>query len=72
MAGMCAAFVMEFGGECKGTREQCAMDIRQRGQGLIEYALVILLIAIVLIFLLTFIGARLNNTFSQVGSGLGP
>ena len=42
------------------------------GQGLVEYALVLLLIAIVLIFMLTFIGAKLNNTFSQIGSGLGP
>jgi pilus assembly protein Flp/PilA len=41
------------------------------GQGLVEYALVLLLIAIVLIFLLTFIGAKLQNTFSRVGSGLG-
>jgi pilus assembly protein Flp/PilA len=42
------------------------------GQGLVEYALVLMLIAIVVIFLLTFIGAKLNETFSQVGSGFGP
>jgi pilus assembly protein Flp/PilA len=44
---------------------------RQRGQGLVEYALVLLLIAIVLIFMLTFIGAKLNDSFSNIASGLG-
>lgn len=43
----------------------------ERGQGLVEYALVLLLIAIVLIFMLTFIGAKLNTAFSNIGSGLG-
>jgi len=42
------------------------------GQGLVEYALVLLLIAIVLIFMLTFIGAKLNTAFSSIGSGFGP
>jgi pilus assembly protein Flp/PilA len=44
----------------------------ERGQGLVEYALVLLLIAIVLIFMLTFIGTKINSTFSKIGSGLGP
>lgn len=44
---------------------------RQRGQGLVEYALVLVLIAIVIIFMLTFIGAKLNDSFSNMASGLG-
>lgn len=42
-----------------------------KGQGLVEYALVLVLIAIVVIFLLTFIGMEARHTFSQIGSGLG-
>jgi pilus assembly protein Flp/PilA len=45
---------------------------KRRGQGLVEYALVLLLIAIVLIFMLTFIGAKLTSSFSHIASGLGP
>lgn len=41
-----------------------------RGQGLIEYALVLILIAIVVIFVLTFIGSKVSENFSQIGSGL--
>jgi pilus assembly protein Flp/PilA len=41
------------------------------GQGLVEYALVLLLVAVVVILLLTFIGNSLNDVFSRVGSGFG-
>jgi pilus assembly protein Flp/PilA len=44
---------------------------RRRGQGLVEYALILVLIAIVVILILTFLGQQVNNTFSKIGSGLG-
>jgi pilus assembly protein Flp/PilA len=53
-------------------QDQDLQQNSERGQGLVEYALVLLLIAIVLIFMLTFIGAKLNSTFSKIGSGFGP
>lgn len=42
--------------------------LARRGQGLVEYALVIMLIAIVVILVVSFVGNKLGETFSQVGS----
>jgi len=44
---------------------------KKRGQGLVEYALILVLIAIVVILILTFLGQQVNSTFSKIGSGLG-
>jgi pilus assembly protein Flp/PilA len=43
---------------------------REEGQGLVEYALILVLIAIVVIVLLTTLGTRVRSTFSQIASGL--
>lgn len=48
-----------------------ALRCDQEGQGMVEYALVLMLIAIVVIVVLTTIGKRVNNIFSNVSSGLG-
>lgn len=42
-----------------------------RGQGLIEYALVLTLVAIVVVAVLTLLGPTIANVFSQVSAGLG-
>jgi pilus assembly protein Flp/PilA len=39
---------------------------KERGQGMVEYALLILLIAMVVIFALTILGTQLSTTFSQI------
>jgi len=44
----------------------------KKGQGLVEYALILVLIAIVVIVILTFLGAQVNNTFSRIGSAVNP
>ena len=46
-------------------------QLKKRGQGLVEYALILVLIAIVVILILTFLGGKVNDTFSRIGSGLG-
>src|SRR6478736_4783107 len=46
-------------------------QLKKRGQGLVEYALILVLIAIVVILILTFLGGKVNDTFSKIGSGLG-
>lgn len=46
-------------------------QLRKRGQGLVEYALILVLIAIVVIVILTFLGQRVNSTFSTIGSAMG-
>lgn len=45
-------------------------QMKKKGQGLVEYALILVLIAIVVIVILTFLGSRVSSTFSQIGSGL--
>ena len=44
---------------------------KEEGQGLVEYALILVLIAIVVIGILTLLGNRVSTVFSQIGSGLG-
>jgi pilus assembly protein Flp/PilA len=43
---------------------------REEGQGLVEYALILVLIAIVVIGILTLLGGRVSTVFSQINSGL--
>jgi pilus assembly protein Flp/PilA len=38
---------------------------------MVEYALILVLIAIVVIVILTVVGGQVNNVFSNVSSGLG-
>lgn len=42
----------------------------EEGQGLVEYALIILLVAIAVIGLLTALGTNVGNTFSTISSSL--
>jgi pilus assembly protein Flp/PilA len=39
---------------------------RPRGQGLVEYALILVLVAIVVIAILTLLGPAIGNIFSQI------
>lgn len=43
---------------------------REAGQGLVEYALILVLIAIVVIGILTVLGGQVSGVFSQISSGL--
>ncbi|MDP9312063.1 MAG: Flp family type IVb pilin [Chloroflexota bacterium] len=43
---------------------------REEGQGLVEYALILVLIAIVVIGILSILGQRVSTVFSQINSGL--
>ena len=38
----------------------------ENGQGLVEYALILVLVAIVVIVVLTILGPQIGNVFSQV------
>ena len=42
----------------------------EEGQGLVEYALILVLIAIVVIGILTVLGSKVSTVFSNVNSGL--
>jgi pilus assembly protein Flp/PilA len=43
---------------------------KEDGQGLVEYALILVLIAIVVIGILTLLGGKVSEVFSSVNSGL--
>ncbi|MBI4789167.1 MAG: pilus assembly protein [Chloroflexi bacterium] len=43
----------------------------ERGQGLVEYGLVIILVAIVIVAILAVLGPQISNLYSRVTSGIG-
>jgi pilus assembly protein Flp/PilA len=40
--------------------------LQQKGQGLVEYALILVLVAIVIIIILAVLGPAIGNVFSQI------
>ena len=47
-----------------------ALTADEDGQGMVEYALILVLIAIVVIVILQVVGKQVNNVFSNVSNGL--
>ena len=45
---------------------------KEAGQGLVEYALILVLIAIVVIGILSLLGGKVSQVFSTINSGLNP
>lgn len=43
---------------------------REEGQGLVEYALILVLVAIVVIAILTLLGPQIGNVFSAINNAL--
>jgi pilus assembly protein Flp/PilA len=43
---------------------------KEKGQGMVEYALIIVLVAVVLIIVLALVGSQISNVFSRIVSGL--
>ena len=43
---------------------------KEKGQGLVEYAIILALIAIVVIAVMTTLGKKVNNTFNNIGASL--
>jgi pilus assembly protein Flp/PilA len=44
---------------------------KEKGQGLIEYALILVLIAVVVIVVLTALGPKIGGIFSSISTSLG-
>ena len=44
---------------------------KEEGQGLVEYALILVLIAIVVIGILSLLGGKVSQVFSSINSGMG-
>ena len=49
---------------------QAWLWLREKGQGLVEYALILVLIAIVVIAILTVLGAQVSSVFSRISTAL--
>jgi pilus assembly protein Flp/PilA len=43
---------------------------REEGQGLVEYALILVLVAIIVIVVLALLGTRVSLVFSQIASAM--
>jgi pilus assembly protein Flp/PilA len=43
---------------------------KEKGQGLVEYALILVLVAVVVIAVLTILGPIIGNVFTEIISGL--
>jgi len=43
---------------------------QEEGQGLVEYALILVLVAIIVIAILMVLGPQIGNVFSRITSGL--
>jgi len=50
---------------------QAWLWLRERGQALVEYALILVLIAVVVIVVLSLLGTQVSTVFSQIASALG-
>jgi len=50
---------------------QAWLWLREKGQGLVEYALILVLIAVVVIAVLTLLGTQVSTVFSSIASALG-
>ncbi len=46
------------------------LAFQEKGQGLVEYALILVLVAIVVIAVLLILGPTIGNTFSSINSSL--
>jgi pilus assembly protein Flp/PilA len=46
-------------------------SLKEKGQGLVEYALILVLVAIVVIAALMILGPIIGNVFSKINSSLG-
>jgi pilus assembly protein Flp/PilA len=46
------------------------LESDEKGQGMVEYGLILVLIAIVVIVILQVVGKQINNVFSNVSNGL--
>ena len=44
---------------------------REQGQGMVEYALILVLIAVVVLLILTTLGKQVKNVFSNISSTIG-
>ncbi len=55
---------------CLDRVDSILAEPREGGQGMVEYALILVLISIVVIVILQVVGKQVNNVFSNISNGL--
>ena len=45
-------------------------SLQEKGQGLVEYAIILVLVAVVVIAVMRLLGPKIGNTFSSINSSL--
>jgi pilus assembly protein Flp/PilA len=45
--------------------------VKEEGQGLVEYGLILVLIMVVVVAILTVLGGKVSNMYSSINSGFG-
>ena len=60
-----------FGPESWSANRYLSAARRQAGQGMVEYALILVIVSIVAIFLMVSMGSQLTNMFTDVTTALG-
>ena len=45
-------------------------SLQEKGQGLVEYAIILVLVAVVVIAVMRLLGPKVGNTFSTINSSL--
>jgi pilus assembly protein Flp/PilA len=66
-----ATLVRQLSDRLDGIRRAHSTLSDEQGQGMVEYALILVLIAVVVIVILAVVGNQVRNVFSNVSSGLG-
>jgi len=64
--------IEQFFNQTKGFLFSFMFGREEEAQGLIEYALIVLLVAIVVIVVLSLIGGEVNGVFESILNGLTP
>ena len=64
--------IEQFFNQTKGFLFSFMFGREEEAQGLIEYALIVLLVAIVVIVVLSLIGGQVNGVFESILDGLTP
>ena len=49
-----------------------SQNLHEKGQGLVEYALILVLVALVVIAALTLLGPGIGNMFSEINNSISP
>jgi pilus assembly protein Flp/PilA len=56
----------------KGDSPRVVRRAGQRGQGMVEYAFILVMIAVVVLISVVVLGKQTSNLYSNIASGLGP